>query len=170
MWSMMRPSPFFLAFVLSCTGFAIAIGAQPAPADSAQTVAPAPHTFPDAPGKDTVQMVCAACHSPDYITDTARTPQGWSDIFDMMLAYGATASDAEWAQIKKYILGQLATIEINKATNAELQALFEIDESLAKAIVDYRMTNGNFKTIDDVKKVPGLDVAKVDYRKDRFEF
>ncbi len=149
----------------------MAIGAQTAatPAD-ASGVAPALHTFPDAPGKDVAQTVCGACHSPDYITDAPRTAQGWSDVLDMMKAYGATATDAEWAQIKGYILGHIATVPVNKATAAELQALFEINEPLAKAIVDYRTANGNFKTIDDVKKVPGLDAKKIDYRKNRLEF
>ena len=165
----MRPSPFLLALVFASTGFAIAIGAQSAPAD-ASGVAPAPHTFPDSAGKDTVQMVCGACHSPDYITETDRTPKGWTDIWDMMTAYGAQASPAEWDAIHKYILGQLATIEINKATPADLAATFEVDEALGKAIVDYRMANGNFKTVDDVKKVPGLAAAKVDYRKNRIQF
>ena len=166
---MMRPSPFLLALVLASTGFAIAIGAQTAPAD-ASGVAPAPHTFPDAPGKDTVQMVCSACHSPDYITETPRNAKGFADIFEMMQAYGATATDAEWMQVKSYILGQIATIDINKSTADDLQKTFEVDAPLAQAIVDYRMANGNFKTIDDVKKVPGLAANKVDYRKNRLEF
>ena len=34
------------------------------------------------------------------------------------------------------------------------------DES--KALVAYRDKNGNFKTIDDLKKVPGIDAAKFD--------
>ena len=160
-----------LALVLASTGFAIAIGAQTAavPAD-ASGVAPALHTFPDAPGKDIAQTACGSCHSPDYITDAPRNAQGWNDVLDMMKAYGATATDAEWAQIKAYILGQIATIEVNKATAVELQALFEVNDPLAKAIVDYRTANSNFKTIDDVKKVPGLDAKKVDYRKNRLEF
>ncbi len=115
-------------------------------------------------------MVCSACHSPDYITETPRNPKGWSDVFEMMQAYGATATDAEWMQIKSYILGQIAQIEINKSTADDLQNTFEVDAPLAKAIVDYRMANGNFKMIDDVKKVPGLDAKKVDYRKNRLEF
>ena len=115
-------------------------------------------------------MVCSSCHSPDYITDTARNAKGWSDIFEMMQAYGATATDAEWMQIKAYILGQIAQIDVNKATADDLQKLFEVDAPLAKAIVDTRTANGNFKTIDDVKKVPGLDAKKVDYRKNRLEF
>ncbi len=115
-------------------------------------------------------MACAACHSPDYITDAPRNAKGWSDILDMMQAYGATATDAEWAQIKGYILGQIAQVEVNKATADDLQKLLEVDAPLAKAIVDYRTANGNFKTIDDVKKVPGLAANKVDYRKNRLEF
>jgi competence protein ComEA len=167
---MKRPSPFLLALVLATSGFAIAIGAQTAPAADASEVAPAPHTWPDAPGKATVQMVCGACHSPDYITDAPRNSKGWNDVFEMMQAYGATATDDEWKEIKGYILGHIAQIEVNKATAAELQATFEIDEPTAKAIIDYRTANGDFKTIDDVKKVAGLDAKKVDYRKNRLEF
>jgi competence protein ComEA len=165
----MRPSPFLLAFVFASTGLAIAIGAQGASPD-ASGVAPAPHTFPDAPGKDTVQMVCGACHSPDYITETDRDPKGWTEIWDMMTAYGAQASPAEWETIHTYILGQLATIDVNKATAEDLAKLFDTDAATAKAIADYRMANGNFKTIDDVKKVPGLMANKVDYRKNRLKF
>src|SRR3954470_23383351 len=124
---MMRPSPFLLALVLASSTFAIAIGAQTAPAADASGVAPALLTFPDAPGKDTVQMVCSACHSPDYITETPRNAKGFADIFEMMQAYGATATDAEWMQIKGYILGQLAMININKSTADDLQKTFEVD-------------------------------------------
>ena len=166
----MRPSQFLLALVLSFTGFAIAIGASTAPAQGAQALGPAPRTFPDAPGKDAIQMLCSACHSPAYVTDTGRTPKEWNDIWELMQAYGAQASTDEWTLIRKYILGQLATIEINKAPAADLQAVFDIDEKLATAIVDYRMANGNFMTIEDVKKVPNLDATKVDVRKDRFQF
>ena len=39
--------------------------------------------------------------------------------------------------------------------------------SQAAAIIEYRTKNGNFKSIDDLKKVPGIDPAKIDAKKDR---
>src|SRR5215216_1461426 len=39
-----------------------------------------------------------------------------------------------------------------------------------KAIINYRTTVGEFKAIDDLKKVPGLDFSKVEAKKDRITF
>ncbi len=36
--------------------------------------------------------------------------------------------------------------------------------------MSYREANGNFKTLDDLKKVPGLDAVKIESKKDRLEF
>lgn len=47
-------------------------------------------------------------------------------------------------------------VNINTATVAELTAISGIGESRAKAIITYREKNGNFKTIDDIKKVDGI--------------
>lgn len=47
-------------------------------------------------------------------------------------------------------------ININTATSEQLQTLDGIGESKAKAIIDYREKNGNFKTIEDLKNVSGI--------------
>ncbi len=49
-----------------------------------------------------------------------------------------------------------AAININTATEAELQTLSGIGPSKAKAIVQYRKQNGNFKTTADIKNVKGI--------------
>ena len=49
-----------------------------------------------------------------------------------------------------------AAININTATEAELQTLSGIGPSKAKAIVEYRKQNGNFKTTADIKNVKGI--------------
>lgn len=47
-------------------------------------------------------------------------------------------------------------ININTATVDELQKLHGIGAAKAKAIVDYRKANGNFKNASDLTKVPGI--------------
>ena len=47
-------------------------------------------------------------------------------------------------------------ININTASIKDLQTLNGIGESKAKAIVDYRTKNGNYKSIEDIKKVTGI--------------
>ena len=50
----------------------------------------------------------------------------------------------------------LAAVNINTATAAELEALPGIGPAKAKAIVAYRQQNGQFKTVEDLKKVKGI--------------
>lgn len=47
-------------------------------------------------------------------------------------------------------------VNINTATVQELTTLTGIGESRARAIVEYRETNGLFKSIDGIKKVTGI--------------
>lgn len=50
----------------------------------------------------------------------------------------------------------LAAININTATEQELQSLPGIGPAKAKLIVEHRKTNGNFKAIEDIKNVKGI--------------
>ncbi len=51
-------------------------------------------------------------------------------------------------------------ININKASQTELETLNGIGPSTALKIINYRNSNGNFKTIDDIKDVPGIGESK----------
>ena len=58
-------------------------------------------------------------------------------------------------------------VNINTADATALaKALNGIGVAKAKAIVSYREKNGPFKSLDDLKKVPGLDFSKIDSRRD----
>jgi competence protein ComEA len=58
-----------------------------------------------------------------------------------------------------------AAVNINTATQKELESLDGIGPVKAKAIVDYRAKNGPFKSLDDVKKVGGIKDATFDKMK-----
>ena len=49
-----------------------------------------------------------------------------------------------------------AAVNINTASQQELEALKGIGPVKAKAIVDYRAKNGPFKSVDDLKNVSGI--------------
>lgn len=49
-----------------------------------------------------------------------------------------------------------AAVNINTATKEELMTLKGVGDKRAQEIIDYRKKNGNFKSIDDLEKVPGI--------------
>ena len=64
----------------------------------------------------------------------------------------------------------LVKINVNKATAKDLETGLELTSKESEAIIQYRESKGNFKTLDDLKKVPGLDAVKMESKKDRLEF
>ena len=58
-----------------------------------------------------------------------------------------------YASVEKTISNK---ISINTDSIADLTTLSGIGEAKAKAIIEYRKANGNFATIEDIKKVPGI--------------
>lgn len=57
-------------------------------------------------------------------------------------------------------------ININKATQTELETLSGIGPSTALKIINYREQNGKFSTIEDLKNVSGIGEAKYNVIKD----
>ena len=57
-------------------------------------------------------------------------------------------------------------ININTATQTELEELKGIGPSTALKIIKYRKENGNFKNIEEIKNVPGIGDAKFEAIKD----
>ncbi|WP_293765589.1 helix-hairpin-helix domain-containing protein [uncultured Aquitalea sp.] len=49
-----------------------------------------------------------------------------------------------------------AAVNINTATQEQLESLNGIGPVKAKAIIDYRAKNGAFKSVDDLKNVSGI--------------
>ena len=126
--------------------------------------------FPDGPGKADVTKVCSGCHDAEIVLANLKTPGEWAETLQNMAQQGAEATPAEWGLIEKYLDLNFALIVINRAAAEELQLTLDISRAVADAIVKYRRENGPFKSVDDLKKVAGLDAAKVDARTSRFVF
>lgn len=60
-----------------------------------------------------------------------------------------------------------AAVDLNTASQAELETISGIGPKKAQAIIEYRKKNGPFKSADDLDKVPGFGKKTVDaVRKD----
>jgi competence protein ComEA len=56
--------------------------------------------------------------------------------------------------------GSGALVNINTASLEELDTLDGVGPSTAQKIIEYRTANGGFKTIEEIKEVPGIGDAK----------
>lgn len=55
-----------------------------------------------------------------------------------------------------------AAVNINTATQSELESVKGLGPAKAQAIISYREENGGFRTLDDLDKVKGFGKASVD--------
>lgn len=60
--------------------------------------------LPNGPGKSDLETVCTACHGLDQIAlKGPRTPRQWEQMVMQMVAFGATASNAQIAAVTEYL-------------------------------------------------------------------
>jgi len=133
--------------------------------------AAAAQSLPDGPGKDLVESICSACHEPTRVIGKQWTKAEWQDKVLEMLQEEPDVTQAERDKIVDYLARNFfKKVNINKASAKDLESGLEISTRDAEAIVHDREQNGNFKTLADLKRVGGLDTAKIESRKDHLEF
>jgi competence protein ComEA len=127
--------------------------------------------LPDGPGKDLVEAICSECHTTNRIAVLRLTKPQWEAKVLEMLQEAPDVKQSERDTIVEYLVKNFpARANVNKADAKELQAVLEISPESATAIVGYRAKNGSFKTLDDLKKVPGVDASKLDAKREIIDF
>lgn len=127
--------------------------------------------LPDGPGKDVLQKVCGSCHEPDVVSQYRKSSKDWTDMISRMIEQGAEGTDEQFNTILAYLVKNFGPqVNVNKAAAADLESQLEITAKEAEAIVKYRTDKGNFKELDDLKKVPDLDFKKIEAKKDKIAF
>src|SRR5262245_62693001 len=124
----------------------------------------------DTADKALLETVCGTCHESANVAGPFRTPAEWDEVIEKMQSYGTSAVPEQFAQIRAYLLRAYGKANVNNASAKDLAPVLDITASVADGLVTYRQQNGSFKTLDDLKKVPGLDAATVDARKARLTF
>jgi competence protein ComEA len=92
-----------------------------------------------------------------------------------MVGLGAKGTEKEFQTVVDYLTKNfpgegIPKIDVNHAEAIEFESGLTLKRSEAAAIIQYRTRNGNFKSIEDLKKVPGIDAAKIEAKKDRLLF
>jgi competence protein ComEA len=131
--------------------------------------------LPEGPGKEETEKLCKQCHELERSVSLRQDRAGWQTTIDKMVSLGAQGTDKELEAVLDYLArtypgDEQPKLNVNKATAIELESRLSLRRSQAAAVIDYRTKNGPFKSIEDLKKVPGIDVAKVEAKKDRLAF
>jgi competence ComEA-like helix-hairpin-helix protein len=114
---------------------------------------------------------CVKCHPADRINGTRRTRTQWEEVMTtMQTARGAVIADEDWDVIQNYLVKQHGRVNVNRATIDDLVEVLGITSETAEAIVKYRKEHGDFADYDGFAKVPGLDLQKLEKKRDAISF
>jgi competence protein ComEA len=154
------------AFIGCAAGVLVLVTAHPATAQVA---------LPDAPGRDQMIKVCGTCHEAQRVASIRLTRDGWESTIGDMIARGAKGTDEDFHAVLDYLsthfLGEAERpLNVNTATAIDLESMLLLLRKQAAATIAYRDKHGPFKSVEELKKVPGIDVKKIEAQKDRLYF
>ena len=128
--------------------------------------------FPDGPGKDVTVRICGTCHPSARGAAVRLTREGWQDVIAKMVSLGAKGTDDELAAVLDYLSTNFKgdapkPVNLNTAPAIDLESVAGLLRKEAAALIAYRTKHGPCKTLDDLKKIPGVDFRKINRRRDR---
>jgi competence ComEA-like helix-hairpin-helix protein len=165
------PGWFAVSSAALLTGLFTAAGLAQAQAPAPPAAAPpAQFVLAPGPGADVFQRTCVLCHTPDRIVSVRRTKTEWEEILDKMITRGAQVNDDNYGTIEEYLLRSYGKININKAVKDDLMLVAGLTAAEADGVVKFRGENGPFADFAALGKVPGLDVKKLEDKKDALTF
>jgi competence protein ComEA len=131
--------------------------------------------LPEGAGKAETEKLCKQCHEMARSISKRQDREGWIATMDKMKAFGMRSTDAEYAAVvafltKNFPADAVGKVNVNTASAIELESALTLRRSQASALIAYRKEHGPFKSIDDLKKIPQLEGAKLDDKKDRIAF
>lgn len=131
--------------------------------------------LPEGPGRAATVRVCGKCHAPERAASLHQRHDEWEETITKMVKLGAQGSDDEFEAILTYLSKNFGPeipgpININKASVVDLETALLLRRSQAQAIIQYRAKNGDFRSIDDLRNIAGLDLKKIEAKKSRLVF
>jgi competence ComEA-like helix-hairpin-helix protein len=131
--------------------------------------------LPEGPGREQTQRLCSECHELERSISLRQDRDGWKATLNKMISLGAQGIEEEFAVVLDYLSRNypaqvLPPLNVNTAKAIDLEARLSLRRSEAAAVIEYRAKHGSFGAIDDLKKVPGVDPAKIDRKKDALIF
>jgi competence protein ComEA len=117
--------------------------------------------LPEGKGKAAFLRACVGCHEIEVATRSRYTEAGWRQMVDTMVERGAELSEPETVDVTAYLSKYFGKTNVNKAAAAQLEEALGLTEKEAQAVVSYREQNGDIKSLDQLKSVPGVSPDKI---------
>ena len=105
--------------------------------------------------KKVIDEMVIIVYSKDEVKDFKKTKELEQQVQEKCLQKDENALKND-ACISNTQTNTPTKISLNTATIEELMTLSGIGEAKAKEIIEYRNTNGPFKTIEELKNIPGI--------------
>ena len=126
-------------------------------------------------GREATERVCSGCHEFERSISLRQDRDGWKTTVNKMISLGADVSEGDFASIIEYLSSNfpadaMPPLNVNTARAIEFESRLTLRRSESAAIIKYRTEHGSFKSLADLKKVPGVDPAKIDAKKDILNF
>lgn len=102
-------------------------------------------------------------NNPNFEYITTASGDGRNDVYSSYSVGGTSSGSgsSNWGGSKKQDI-----VNINTASQTELESLPGIGPSLALKIINYRKENGKFSSIEDIKNVSGIGESKFEALKE----
>jgi competence protein ComEA len=131
--------------------------------------------LPAGPGRAETERLCKQCHELARATSLRQDSDAWNATMAKMKAYGMKSTEQEYALVLDYLskhfpAEDVGKINVNTASAIQLESGLSLRRSQSAAVIAYRKKNGPFKSLDDLKKVPLIDAAKIEEKRDRITF
>ncbi len=131
--------------------------------------------LPEGPGREETLKACRTCHEVARSISPRQDRDAWIGTMNKMVAFGMKISEPEYKTVldylaKHYPAEDVPKVNVNSSLMAEIESILALRRSQAKELIAFREKNGPFKSFDDLKRVPGIDVAKLEAKKDRILF
>jgi competence protein ComEA len=121
---------------------------------------------PDQAAAKTFERVCGGCHDSATAAGARHSRLEWQGVVEDMASRGASATDAETREIVDWLARHYGAVRINQLKAGGLKNDMGLTAEEAEAIITYRSKHGKFDDFEALKKVPGVDPAKLKSYKD----
>lgn len=138
-------------------------------------MAPAWAQLPPGQGREETQKVCSGCHEVERSVSLRQDRDGWKVTINKMMNLGAHGTEQEFSATLDYLAANypataLPRLNVNTAPAIDFESRLSLKRSEAAILIKYRAEHGRFKSIEDLMKVPGIDVTKIEAKKDSLAF